>query len=95
MIRTTLGLRITDNWSFCLEVIIYMDSNKKVTPKVIWSIVGTAGLACSGVLVETSMNITFPIFKQPLNNIQWITTAYLLAVTLTIVLAAYSLSRSA
>lgn len=35
-----------------MEVIIYMDSNKKVTPKVIWSIVGTAGLACSGVLVE-------------------------------------------
>lgn len=80
-----------------MEVIIYMDSNKKVTPKVIWSIVGTAGLACSGVLVETSMNVTFPtlmkVFKQPLNNIQWITTAYLLAVTLTIVLAAY-LQRS-
>lgn len=77
-----------------MEVIIYMDSNKKVTPKVIWSIVGTAGLACSGVLVETSMNVTFPtlmkVFKQPLNNIQWITTAYLLAVTLTIVLAAYT-----
>ena len=71
-----------------------MDSNKKVTPKVIWSIVGTAGLACSGVLVETSMNVTFPtlmkVFKQPLNNMQWITTAYLLAVTLTIVLAAYT-----
>ena len=77
-----------------MEVIIYMDSNKKVTPKVIWPIVGTAGLACSGVLVETSMNVTFPtlmrVFKQPLNNIQWITTAYLLAVTLTIFLAAYT-----
>lgn len=36
---------------------------------------------------------TFPtlmkVFNQSLNNVQWITTAYLLAVTLTIVLAAY------
>lgn len=29
------------------------------------------------------------VFNQSLNNVQWITTAYLLAVTLTIVLAAY------
>lgn len=74
-----------------------MDAHKKVTPSVIWSIVGTAGVACSGVLVETSMNVTFPtlmkVFNQSLNNVQWITTAYLLAVTLTIVLAAY-LQRS-
>ncbi len=50
-------------------------------------------MACSGILVETSMNVTFPtlmkVFNQSLNNVQWITTAYLLAVTLTIVLAAY------
>ena len=74
-----------------------MDAHEKVTPSVIWSIVGTAGVACSGVLVETSMNVTFPtlmkVFNQSLNNVQWITTAYLLAVTLTIVLAAY-LQRS-
>lgn len=74
-----------------------MDSNKKVSPKVVQSIIGMAGLAFCGILVETSMNVTFPtlikVFHQPLNNIQWITTAYLLAVTLTIVLAAY-LQRS-
>ncbi|MGM9910619.1 MAG: MFS transporter [Lacticaseibacillus absianus] len=74
-----------------------MDAHEKVAPSVIWSIVGTAGVACSGVLVETSMNVTFPtlmkVFNQSLNNVQWITTAYLLAVTLTIVLAAY-LQRS-
>ena len=33
------------------------------------------------------------VFNQSLNNVQWITTAYLTAVTLTIVLAAY-LQRS-
>ncbi|MCZ0777402.1 MFS transporter [Lactobacillus delbrueckii subsp. allosunkii] len=70
-----------------------MEAHEKVAPSVIWSIIGTAGVACSGVLVETSMNVTFPtlmkVFNQSLNNVQWITTAYLLAVTLTIVLAAY------
>ena len=74
-----------------------MEAHEKVAPSVIWSIIGTAGVACSGVLVETSMNVTFPtlmkVFNQSLNNVQWITTAYLLAVTLTIVLAAY-LQRS-
>lgn len=75
-----------------------MEAHKKVAPSVIWSIIGTAGVACSGILVETSMNVTFPtlmkVFNQSLNNVQWrITTAYLLAVTLTIVLAAY-LQRS-
>ena len=74
-----------------------MEAHKKVAPSVIWSIIGTAGVARNGVLVETSMNVTFPtlmkVFNQSLNNMQWITTAYLLAVTLTIVLAAY-LQRS-
>lgn len=60
-------------------------------------IAGIAGLAFCGILVETSMNVTFPtlmgLFHTTLNNVQWITTAYLLAVTLTIVLAAY-LQRS-
>ncbi|OWP36594.1 MFS transporter [Limosilactobacillus fermentum] len=60
-------------------------------------IAGIAGLAFCGILVETSMNVTFPtlmgLFHTTLNNVQWITSAYLLAVTLTIVLAAY-LQRS-
>ncbi|MEE8814328.1 MAG: hypothetical protein SOH91_08105 [Lactobacillus delbrueckii] len=33
-----------------------MEAHEKVAPSVIWSIIGTAGVACSGVLVETSMN---------------------------------------
>lgn len=73
-----------------------MEAHEKVAPSVIWSIIA-AGVACSGGWVETSMNVTFPtlmkVFNQSLNNVQWITTAYLLAVTLTIVLAAY-LQRS-
>ena len=33
-----------------------MEAHEKVAPSVIWSIIGTAGVACSEVLVETSMN---------------------------------------
>ncbi|MCZ0788205.1 hypothetical protein VSS82_04445 [Lactobacillus delbrueckii subsp. allosunkii] len=33
-----------------------MEAHEKVAPSVIWSIIGTADVACSGVLVETSMN---------------------------------------
>lgn len=33
-----------------------MEAHEKVSPSVIWSIIRTAGVACSGVLVETSMN---------------------------------------
>ena len=46
------------------------------------SIIGIAGLAFCGVLVETSMNVTFPTlmrdFHQSLNAVQWVTTGYLL-----------------
>ncbi|CDR85664.1 Protein of unknown function [Lactobacillus delbrueckii subsp. lactis] len=33
-----------------------MEAHGKVAPSVIWSIIGTAGVAYSGLLVETSMN---------------------------------------
>ncbi|MCT4381477.1 multidrug efflux MFS transporter [Leuconostoc pseudomesenteroides] len=57
------------------------------------SIIAVAILAAGGIMVETAMNVTFPeltaIFHTSLNNIQWITTAYLLAVTVTMTISAY------
>ena len=36
-----------------------------VDPKIIWAIVGTGILAFTGILTETSMNVTFPdLMKQ-------------------------------
>lgn len=65
----------------------------QVTKKTNLSIIGIAGLAFCGVLVETSMNVTFPTlmrdFHQSLNAVQWVTTGYLLTVALTVVLAAF------
>lgn len=61
------------------------------------SVLGTAGLAFCGVLVETSMNVTFPTlmkqFDTSLAAVQWVTTAYLLVVAATMVIAAFLEAR--
>lgn len=69
----------------------------KVTLSTILAIFGTTGLAFCGILVETSMNVTFPTlmrqFHSSMSAVQWITTAYLLAVAATMVIAGYIQSR--
>lgn len=51
-----------------------MENVSTVSSKTKCSIIGTAGLAFCGVLVETSMNVTFPTlmtqFHESLNNVQ-------------------------
>lgn len=70
-----------------------MSTVSQVSPRVKRTIFGTTGLAFCGVLVETSLNVTFPTlmrqFHVSLNAIQWVTTAYLLAVAVTMVIAGY------
>lgn len=50
-----------------------------------------------GILNETSMNVTYPIlvkqFGAPLSTIQWITTGYLLTVTIIMGTTAYLLRQ--
>ena len=50
-----------------------------------------------GILNETSMNVTYPLlvkeFHQPLATVQWITTAYLLTVTIVMGTTAYLLKQ--
>lgn len=57
------------------------------------AIISVAILAAGGIMIETAMNVTFPVlqnvFNTSLNNIQWVTTAYLLAVTVTMTISAY------
>lgn len=68
-----------------------------IEPATKRAIFGAAGLAFCGVLVETSMNVTFPTlmkqFHTSLNAVQWVTTAYLLAVAATMVIAAFTQNR--
>ncbi len=78
-----------------MEVLLHMSENSDSATK--YAVFGTAGLAFCGVLVETSMNVTFPTlmhqFNVSLNAVQWVTTVYLLAVAATMVVTAFIQSR--
>ena len=66
--------------------------NDTVSKNTTMSIVATALLGFSGILSETSMNVTFPtlqkVYHLPLSSLQWITTVYLLAVALSMTISA-------
>lgn len=68
-------------------------TDQTVSPQIIWAIVGTGILAFTGILTETSMNVTFPdLMKQvniSLSVVQWLTTAYLLMVSLVMTTSAF------
>ncbi|MCM0583206.1 MFS transporter [Weissella diestrammenae] len=61
--------------------------------QVLRAIIATGIMSFSGVLIETSMNVTFPTlmneFKTTANGVQWVTTAYLLAIAVIVPLSAY------
>lgn len=71
--------------------------NKKVTRKTYLAILAAALLSFTGILNETSMNVTYPQLSKdlqtPLATIQWITTGYLLMVTIVMATTAYLLKR--
>ncbi|USS88901.1 MFS transporter [Fructilactobacillus cliffordii] len=70
---------------------------EKIPLKTNLAILAAAFLSFSGVLLETSMNVTFPELAKELNvsldTIQWITTGYLLVVTITMSTTAFLLKR--
>ncbi|MBM7643643.1 MFS transporter [Streptococcus loxodontisalivarius] len=65
--------------------------------RVIPAIIATAVLSFAGVLIETSMNVTFPTLMSEFGvdaaAIQWVTTGNLLAVAVTVPLSAYLIKR--
>ncbi|KRM92349.1 MFS transporter [Fructilactobacillus florum] len=71
----------------------------QVTLQTKLTILATALLAFSGILLETSMNVTFPelaqLFHLSLGTIQWLTTGYLLVVTIIMATTAFLLKRFA
>ncbi|MDC7952197.1 MFS transporter [Liquorilactobacillus mali] len=70
---------------------------KNVTRKINLSLGAVGILTFVGILVETSMNVTFPTlmktFNESLSMIQWLTTGYLLMVTLVMGATSYLLKR--
>ena len=70
---------------------------EKVALKELLAIVALSVVAFSGIMAETAMNVTFTVlsqeFNRDLNRIQWVTTLYLLAVTIMITTSAFLIKR--
>ncbi len=64
----------------------------RIRPRVIAAILATGLMSFAGVVVETAMNITFPVlmneFNVTTNIVQWMTTGYLLTVSIIVPLSA-------
>lgn len=62
--------------------------NRNVSIKLYLSIIATGLMAFCGVLIETAMNVTFPKLMTQFNvdtaTVQWLTTGYLLVVSIII-----------
>jgi EmrB/QacA subfamily drug resistance transporter len=60
---------------------------------VMAAVIATGIMSFTGVLIETSMNVTFPTlmadFDTTANGVQWVTTGYLLAIAIVVPLSAY------
>ena len=60
---------------------------------VLRAVIATGIMSFSGVLIETSMNVTFPTlmneFQTDANGVQWVTTGYLLAIAVVVPLSAF------
>lgn len=71
--------------------------NGKVSTKIKLSILAVGLLTFVGVLIETSMNVTFPELTKQLNvslgTVQWLTTGYLLLTTIVMSTTAFVLKR--
>lgn len=70
---------------------------QKLTGQRMVAIIAVALMAFVGILVETSMNVTFPTLMATmhvsLSTVQWITTGYLLTVALLMITSAFLKQR--
>ncbi|MTV82130.1 DHA2 family efflux MFS transporter permease subunit [Secundilactobacillus folii] len=70
---------------------------QRIPRKTILAIIGSGLLAFCGILTETSMNVTFPTlmkqFDLSMGTVQWLSTGYLLVVSLTMITSAFMQRR--
>ncbi|TPR55013.1 MFS transporter [Apilactobacillus kunkeei] len=66
--------------------------DNKISLKTLLSVIAAGIMSFSGVVIETSMNITFPTLMRDFNvgtsTVQWMTTIYLLIVSIVVPLSA-------
>lgn len=74
-----------------------MKNTEKISTQTLLALLAAALLSFTGILTETSMNVTFPeltkVFNVTLDTVQWITTGYLLMVTIIMATTAYLLKK--
>lgn len=74
-------------------------ANERIPGKVYAAVIATGILSFSGVIVETSMNIAFPTlmreFGVSTNIVQWMTSIYLLTLSIVVPLSANLKARFA
>lgn len=74
-----------------------IDLEDSVSTRVKLSILAVGLLSFTGILIETSMNVTFPTLTKELNvslgTVQWLTTGYLLLTTIVMSTTAYVLKK--
>lgn len=67
--------------------------SERQTKHVLSAVIATGILSFSGVLIETAMNVTFPILMKEYGistaAVQWVTTIYLLMIAVTVPLSGY------
>ncbi|KRM44708.1 transporter, major facilitator family protein [Lentilactobacillus parafarraginis DSM 18390 = JCM 14109] len=70
---------------------------EKISRRTLLSLLAAALLSFTGILTETSMNVTFPeltrLFGVTLDTVQWLTTGYLLMVTIVMATTAFLLKK--
>jgi len=66
---------------------------KKVDLKLILAVIAAGLLSFCGVIVETAMNVTFPVLMRQFSintaTVQWLTTAYLLVVAIIVPISSF------
>lgn len=74
-----------------------IDLKDVVSTRVKLSILAVGLLSFTGILIETSMNVTFPTLTKDLdvslNTVQWLTTGYLLLTTIVMSTTAFILKK--
>ncbi|MFV0560167.1 MAG: MFS transporter [Enterococcus sp.] len=60
---------------------------------LVWAVLATGLMSFSGVLIETAMNVTFPTLIEQFHlttaQVQWVTTIYLLMISIIVPLSTY------
>jgi len=72
---------------------VFLKQNYKENNKLLLAIFATGIMTFCGVLIETAMNVTFPSlmneFNISLSMVQWVTTIYLLIISIIVPISSY------